>query len=358
MPSKEEARELTVKRMLLGGGPVLRNKIRLAKLLAGFVIVGSGALPGAGVAFGDDNPAKVSSESRNSVDDYTIGPGDVLAISVADAPEFGGRFRVADSGLLEIPGVSAPIQAEGQSAAALARSIREALIGAKQLRDPHVSVFVDEFHGRTVTVLGAVAKPAVYPLQKRTNVLEALSLAGGFLPNAGNVVTIVRGAASAEATGTQVGSVQTFKVSSIVSGEDPRANVEVKNGDVISVSSAQLVYVVGAVVKPGGYTIQDPNSGISVVQAIALAEGFKSVASHHGVIVRQSTSDKAHIEIPVDIGQMMTGKVTDAVLAPNDILYIPASGAKRTLKAAGDIAMAAVNGIAIYGIGYRIGNVK
>src|SRR5262249_16354342 len=161
--------------------------------------------------------------------------------------------------------------------------------------------------------------------QKKTGVPEALSLAGGVLPNSGNTVTVVRGPASAESTNTSVGSVQTFKMSDLATGKDLSANVEVKNGDVISVSAAQIVYVVGAVVKPGGFTIQDSSSGVSVVQAIALAEGFNSVASRRAVIVRQSTSDHARIEIPVDIGLMMAGKQTDAVLAPNDILYVPTS---------------------------------
>jgi polysaccharide export outer membrane protein len=342
-----------------GGESMLNNRICMVKCSAGLVLLFAPIFAAAKPATARwDDPEKPASGSATSVEDYTIGPGDVLTVSLADTPEFGGKFRVTDSGLIQIPGVSTPIRAEGQSPIVLAHSIREALIEAKQLRDPRVSVFVDEFHGRTITVLGAVTKPAVYPLQKRTKVLEALSLAGGFLPNAGNTVTIVRGPASAEATGTSVGSVQTFQMSNLVSGKDLSANVEVKNGDVISVSAAQLVYVVGAVVKPGGYTIADPSSGVSVVQAVALAEGFKSVASHRGIIVRQSTSDHARIEIPVDIGQMMAGKITDAVLAPNDILYIPASGAKQTLKIMGDVAMATVNGIAIYGIGYRIGTVK
>src|SRR5215475_602237 len=304
----------------------------------------------------DDAPA--NAKPNAPVVDYTIGAGDVLTVTLSDAPEFGGKFRVSDSGVIVIRGVAAPIKAEGQSPIELASSIRAALIDAKQLRDPRVSVFVDEFHGRTVSVLGAVAKPAVYPLQKRTTALEALSLAGGALPNAGNTVTILRGPASAEAANTSVGSVQTFKMSDLASGKDLSANVEVKNGDVVSVSAAQVVYVVGAVMKPGGFTIQDSATGVSVVQAVALAEGFTSVASRRGVIVRQSTSDHARVEIPVDIGQMMAGKQTDAVLAPNDILYVPTSGARRTAKAMGDIAMAAVNGVAIYGIGYRVGNVK
>jgi polysaccharide export outer membrane protein len=136
------------------------------------------------------------------------------------------------------------------------------------------------------------------------------------------------------------------------------SSAEVRNGDVISVSSGQLIYVVGAVVKPGGYAMSDLSSGVSVVQAVALAEGMKSVASHHGLILRQSTSNKARVEIPVDIGQMMTGKAADVVMAPNDILYVPTSGAKQTLQVMGQIAMAAANGAAIYGVGYRVAGIQ
>jgi polysaccharide export outer membrane protein len=289
-------------------------------------------------------------------EEYKIGPGDLLSISVADAPEFGGRFRVSDTGIIEIAGVGAPIHAEGQTPIELSHAIGKALIDAKQLREPRVSVFIEEYRGRTITVLGAVAKPAVYPIQRRTTVLDALSFAGGALPNAGNTVTIVRGAASAESTGTTIGSVQIIDMSRLVNGEDVSANAEVKNGDVVSVSAAQVVYVVGAVTKPGGFVMSNPTAGVSVVQAVAMAEGFRPVAAtHHGLIIRQSTSSSARQEIPVDIGQMMAGKGTDMLLAPNDILYIPESGGKKALKVMGDIAMSAVNGVAIYGLGYRIG---
>jgi polysaccharide biosynthesis/export protein len=289
--------------------------------------------------------------------DYRIGVNDVLTVSIPDSPEFGGKFRVNESGYIDLPGTREPLQAEGHTPEELARAVRQALIEAKQLRDPRVSIFVDEFHGRTITVLGSVSKPAVYALQKRTTVWEALSMAGGALPNSGSTITIVRGQASAEATETALGSVQIIELSALLSGSPASREVQVRNGDVLNVSPAQLIYVVGAVAKPGGYTIADPARGVSVVQAVALAEGLKPVASHRAIIVRQSTSD-ARIEIPVDLGQMMAGKTADGVLAPNDILYVPASGAKQTLKVMGDVAMATVNGIAIYGIGYKIGNVK
>jgi polysaccharide biosynthesis/export protein len=295
-------------------------------------------------------------DSRGASDEYRVAAEDVISVNVVDAPEFGGRFRVSDTGVIEIAGIASPILAESKTPIELAHSIRDALVDAKQMRDPKVTVFVEEYHGRTITVLGSVAKPGVYSLQKHTTVLEAVSMAGGALPNSGNTVTIVRGRASAEATGTTVGSVQTFDLARLVKGQDLPDDMEVRNGDVINVAAAQIVYVVGAVTKPGGFAMADPSSGVSVVQALALAEGFRPVAAEHrGLIIRQSTSDHARQEIPVDVAQMMEGKTADVILAPNDILYIPESGAKKTLKVMGDVAMAAVNGIAIYGLGYRIG---
>ncbi len=291
-----------------------------------------------------------------AVEEYKIGPADVLSITVADAPEFGGKLRVSDTGVIQINGLSEPLMAEGLSPIELSLSIRQSLINAKQLRNPKVNVFIDEYYGRTITVLGSVSKPSVYSLTKRTNVLEALSIAGGPLPNSGNTVTVVRGAASAEATGTPIGSVQIIDVARLTRGEDLSANIEVRNGDVLNVSPAQVIYVVGAVTKPGGFVLSNPTEGISVVQAVALAEGFKPMAAtHQGLIIRQSTSEQARREIPVDVAALMKGKEADLVLAPNDILYIPESGKKKALKAMSDVAIATVAGVAIYGIGYRIG---
>lgn len=296
-----------------------------------------------------------NSNPRRANDEYKIGENDVLLISVADAPEFSGKFRVSEAGVIEIAGLSAPIRAEGLTTIELTDAIRQSLIDAKQLRDPKVGVFIEEYRGRTITVLGSVSKPAVYPLPKRTTVLEALSLAGGALPNTGNTVTVIRGAASAEATGTKEGSVQIIDMSRLINGEDLSANVEVKNGDVISVSPAQVIYVVGAVAKPGGFVMSNPSVGISVIQAVALAEGFKPIAAQHrSLIIRQSTSESARKEIPIDVAQMMAGKEADILLAPNDILFIPESGSKKALKAMVDIALSTANGVAIYGIGYRV----
>jgi polysaccharide export outer membrane protein len=259
--------------------------------------------------------------------------------------------------MLEITSVNDPVEALGLTPIELSHAIEKALRDARQLRNPKVHVFIEEYHGRTITILGSVSKPSVYSLTRRTTILDALSLAGGALPNSGNTVTIVRGEASAEATDAPVGSVRIIDVARLTRGEDLSANVEVRNGDVINVSPAQVVYVVGAVTKPGGYVLANPTDGVSVVQAVALAEGFQPLAAtHRGLIIRQSTSEQGRREIAVDVQSIMNGKNTDLILAPNDILYIPESNGKKAVKVMTDIAMATVNGIAIYGIGYRIGN--
>src|SRR5208283_889337 len=81
---------------------------------------------------------KPTASSISASEDYKIGPGDVVSVTVPDAPEFGGKFRVTDSGVIQIAGVAAPVQAEGLSPIELAQTIRQALIDAKQLRDPKV----------------------------------------------------------------------------------------------------------------------------------------------------------------------------------------------------------------------------
>jgi len=171
--------------------------------------------------------------------DYKIGPGDTVSVTVMDAPEFGGKFRVSERGLIEMTGINEPIRADDKTPSELAHAIKAALIDAKQLRDPKVTVFVEEYRGRTIEVLGSVAKPSVYPIQKRTTLLEALSLAGGALPGAGDTITVVRGEASAEATSSQVGTVRFVQLSKLVNGS--AENLEVRNGDVVSVSAAQVV---------------------------------------------------------------------------------------------------------------------
>lgn len=288
-------------------------------------------------------------------DDYQIGPGDVLTINVSDAPEFSGKFRVDQSGFLAMSSLATPLRAEGKTPIQLAQDLGRALEDAKLYRNPTINVFVEEYHSQTVTVVGGVAKPAVYSLQKRTTLVEMISQAG-LLPNAGNKVTLKSAAGGNANDGSANAATQTFDLAKLLRDHDTALNVEVRDGDVVSVSVADVVYVVGAVTKPGGFIVQDQSAGVSVLQAIALAEGTISTASsHHVLIIRRPGDGAAPQNISVDLTKIAAGKIQDPQLAPNDVLYVPVSGSKQTVRAMGQVAMSAVNGIAIYGVGYRIG---
>ena len=345
--------------MIVGSAGLSRRR-PLGWHLVAFLL--SLALPA--IAQNDKSARAESKTSQTEAADYTLGRGDVLTITIADTPEVTGKFRVTESGYVSLPMLSAPLKAEGLTPVEFSKSIADALKAAKLYREPVVNVFVEEFHSRTVTVLGAVAKPSVYPIQGTTTVLEVLSMAGGLAPQAGSVVTVVRNAQPQNSTGpTETGlalphRVLSLDLSKLEHGVDPSLNAEVRAGDVVSVSMAPIVYVVGAVTKPGGYVLQEGGSGATVLQALAMAEGITSVAAPgRAVIVRglaNASNRQNQTDIPVDVGKIMSRKADDYPLEPNDILLVPDSGAKKVAFKAGQFAAQALTGIAIYGFGYRL----
>lgn len=294
---------------------------------------------------------------------YVIGPGDVLEVRVADSPELSGKYRVSEKGDVALPMLPAPIEAGGFTEPELAKRIAEAVKAADILRKPAVTVFVEQYHSRSVMVLGAVAKPGVYPLERPTSMLEVISMAGGLTPQAGTTLSVTRksgppaslGSSTPHSAQSPASTTLAINLESLVAGKDPSLNLEVQPGDVLNVSNAPVIYVVGAVTKPGGFTLQDPRSGLTVLQALALAEGFRAAASPgHTVIVRRSADGKVRQEIPVDLNKVMRGKTEDRILQANDILFIPESGMKKSMRRMGDAALSAATTVAGYGFGLRV----
>jgi polysaccharide export outer membrane protein len=299
-----------------------------------------------------DDVRKSSEEPKRapvgvSVADYVFGSGDVVEVSVFDLPEMNGTFQISDAGYIALP-LLGQVKAEGLNGMQLTKLVSSTLKSADLLVEPIVSIAINEYHSRTVLVLGAVVRPAAYPLQRPTTLLDVISLAGGLAPNAGNIVTVAHQTGSTEGNRPTV----TVDIAKLVLGSDPLGNIEVHAGDVVNVSTAPVIYVVGAVNKPGGFVIADPSSGVTVIQAVALAEGLQSIAApKRGLLLRKSEDGKPRQEISVDIAGILQQKGVDQLLQPNDILFVPESGSKKTLHAMGRVA----EGVVIYGAGLRIG---
>ncbi len=126
-------------------------------------------------------------------------------------------------------------------------------------------------------------------------------------------------------------------------------NIAVMPGDTIFVPRADLIYVVGSVTKPGGFTVGEKGT-LSALQVVSLAEGLqKSAAADKAKILRIVPGDPTRVEIPVDIKKLMAGRTTDIPLQADDILFIPNSGAKSAAYRTIDAIVAAATGFAVYG---------
>lgn len=299
---------------------------------------------------------------------YMIGVGDIINIRIAEEDSVSGRYQVSESGDVKIPLLEKPIHADGLTTFDFSSRLAQELKKQDILKDPYVTVFIERGMTQNVTVSGPVARPGIYPIERQTRLIDVLSMSGGLAPNAGQTITITHGGMeqkqaanggtsgaldekSATPGGSNGPSSETVDVATLMSANNREANVLVRAGDQITVSNASVVYVVGAVTRPGAFAVQDPKSGLSVLKAIALVEGTLSTAKlGNTIIVRKSTNEEGREEIPVDLSKVMKGKIKDPILMANDILYVPQSGVKQGLKRMGDVATTAAG----YGLGLRI----
>ncbi len=158
--------------------------------------------------------------------DTTLGNGDVFDVSVYDEEELSGSYRVDDNGSIDFPLIGR-VQVDGLEPSDVASLLAQLLRDGEFLRDPHVSVFVQEYNSKRVAVLGAVQRPGNLSFAPGMTVVQAISQAGGFTPLASkNKVTLSR---------RVEGTLRRFEVRAddVTRGEseDPR----VQPGDIIFV---------------------------------------------------------------------------------------------------------------------------
>lgn len=271
---------------------------------------------------------------------YRIGPDDLLEITVFGAPELDRAVRVSASGEISLPLVGV-VEVAGRTPHELERHLEERL-GARYMRAPQVSVFVRELRSQGVTVLGAVRKPGVYQIPGRTTLVELLSLAEGLADDAGERVLLRRAGSPADEAAEEV------DLAAMLTAATPDANPAVWPGDVVTVTRAGVVYVVGEVRKPGGFLLRG-NESISVLQALALAEGLTRTAARGAArIIRTDPETGRREEIPVDLGRVLAGKAPDPVLAARDIVFVPNSAARGALYRGTEAAVSILSGLIIF----------
>ena len=266
-----------------------------------------------------------------------IGPGDFLDISEYHTPEFHSAVRVSAQSTVTLPMVN-EVQVGGMDELAAAHAIEAALAAKGMLLHPQVSVLVTSYAGQDVSILGEVARPGVYPFTLHHRLLDLISAASGLAPNAGRLVNVFHRsdpktphAVVLDPGGTDTGSDH---------------NPELIPGDTVQVSRAGLVYVVGDVVRPGGFAV-DPVQGLTVVQALSLAWGpSQNAAAGKALLIREQKGGRTLTT--VNLRRMIHGQEPDQPVYDRDILFVPDSTAKNLWNRTMEAAIQSAVGVTIY----------
>lgn len=157
---------------------------------------------------------------------YTVHPGDVLGISVWKEPDLQREVLVRPDGGLSFP-LAGDMVARGRTVEAIQDALAERL--ARFIPDPVVTVTVQQVAGNRLYVLGKVNQPGMFVMAGPTDVMQALSMAGGTNPFAKlNDIKILRRTDDGQ-------EAISFRYGDVADGEDLEQNIVLQSGDVVVV---------------------------------------------------------------------------------------------------------------------------
>jgi polysaccharide export outer membrane protein len=306
-------------------------------LILSLALVLEGQTPNA-VIPPDLSPAEAASKmAASNLPEQRVGPGDLLAISVAYCPELTRNFRVSADGTLSLPLLKERIRAAGKDPDEIETEITSALVKDQVLVRPVVSASVVEYRSVPVSVMGAVKLPVTFQAVGNVTLLDALTKAGGLAPEAGSEILVSRATSNGGPAGQQA-LVRRIPVRGLIDEADASLNIRLYGGEEIRVPPAGRVYVLGNVKKSGAFPIQDDNDS-TVLKAIALSEGLLPFSNKEAYIYRREAGKQNRDEIPIELSKIMNRKSPDVHLQQNDILFIPDSkGRKLTAQTIDRIA--------------------
>jgi polysaccharide export outer membrane protein len=272
------------------------------------------------------------------ISELRIEPGDLLNISVYDAPEFTNQYRVDPAGNLTIP-LCGKVNLLGLTMPEAAKRLEAALKDGQIMVQPQVNVDVAQYAGQYVTVMGEVVSPGRVAVIAPTMLGEVLAEAGGLTSLAGAHIKIRHGASEA---------VPEDEVPySRTQNSREAASILVRPGDSIIVPRAGIVYVLGAVNRPGGYMMQEDGK-LNVAQALALSGGTSLQAKTGGLRVIRRNPDGTVQDFSLSYNEIANGTQTPLALQAQDIVYVPMSKVKSSLSSTMGILQALTNDLIIY----------
>jgi polysaccharide export outer membrane protein len=236
-------------------------------------------------------------------EDYQIGPGDVLSITVYGYDELKTKVRVAESGSIEFPLIGT-VQAGGIKTSEAARKI-EAMLADGYIVNPQVQIYIEEFRSKKVAALGPFNRPGLIELSGPTTLLELISKAGGLSKDAGKTITVTR----------ENGNIITIDVKKLIEDGDAASNIPIFGSETVAVEEGEppVCYITGQVKRPGSYPWTE---NITVLKVVSLASGFTGMAAESRIKINRIVNGKKKVLENVSL---------DTKVLEDDVIEVPES---------------------------------
>ena len=266
-------------------------------------------------SWADSPPASGGAE----VEQYRVGPGDVLAISILSGavgePSNDMTFPVAGDGTIDVVHAGR-LKVTGLTTSEIQERIRRRLVDQQIFTKPFVSVNVTDYQSQCVNIAGAVTKQSRICLQGPTRLMDILSKAEGVdEERAGSSITIIR-----------AGAAEPIRIDrrDLLASDLARAqaaNVRVLAGDNVIVAIKARACISGAVKTPGCYAFEE---GDTLQEGIALAGGLNvgneggAEADRKNIVVRRRDGT----ELKVDLDAAEAGNAPLPLLQADDQIKV------------------------------------
>lgn len=232
----------------------------------------------------------------------TLGPGDIVTVSVHGHPDLTTTLDVGGDGRIAVP-LAGQVQVGGLSTSAAASKVAAALRQGGILNNPQVTVALTESRSQQVSVLGEVRSPGRYSIGAQLTLMDALALAGGVTPSSGSVAYLLR-------RGKKGTTRTALDLDKLARGQAEFAILEMQPGDTLMVPKAEHFYIYGEVKTPNMYPLKPDTT---VMQALSLAGGLTDRGSDKRVEIRRRDAQGRMRQVPADLAD---------VVRPDDILYV------------------------------------
>jgi polysaccharide export outer membrane protein len=211
-----------------------------------------------------------SATAASSDQNYVLGTGDVLDISVLGRTDFETHARISQDGTIQVPYLGT-VTASNRTAQELGNQLAKALEAGGYFSKPVMKVDIASFASRYVTVLGEVLTPGLVPIDRPYHLSEILARSGGTKETAADYV-VLRSEHRPE---------RRLSINLLATG-DSSDDPLVTPSDKIFVPKAELFYITGQIHGPGAFPLE---TGMTLRMAIGRGGGLTDQGTDHGVKV-------------------------------------------------------------------------